>query len=58
MSLKQCLKEIRQFKEHVQPQKKVEVRFVMSGDEINLSLPNIHWVWLDLGMRDGCNVQT
>ena len=56
MSLKQCLKEIRQFKEHVQPQKKVEVRFVMSGNEIDDSLPNVHWVWLDLGVLDGYNV--
>jgi len=32
---------------------KVEIRFTMNKDEIEESLPNVHWVWLDLGVLDG-----
>ena len=56
MSLKQTLKEIRELKEVFKPEKKIEVRFVMSKDEIDVKLSNIHWVWLDLGVSDGHNV--
>ena len=56
MSLKQILRDIRKVKEELEPEQKMEIRFVMSRDKIDESLPNIHWVWLDLGMRDGCNV--
>ena len=39
--------------------KEVEIRFVMDRDAIDESLPNVHWVWLDLGVPDGSsNVQS
>ena len=46
----------RDYKAKFETTSKVEVRFTMSKNEIDESLPNIHWVLLDLGVPDGCNV--
>ena len=53
MSLKTLSKQIKEMREEVEPEQKMEIRFVLNEHEIDRSLPNIHWVWLDLGVPDG-----
>jgi hypothetical protein len=44
--------------EELEPEQTMEIRFTMSKNEIDESLPNVHWVWLDLGVPDGSdNIQ-